>query len=131
MARALLLMTGGADVVSGIPIVMLKRLQASPAVKIIRKTGFRTIYVGLNMGMAPFKDIRVRQAVAHAIDTKALLEGVLGGIGTLGGGIESPVIDGAITLPPYPHDPAKAKQLLADAGLAQGFSIDFYVPTGR
>ena len=63
--------------------------------------------------------------------SKALLDGVLGGIGTLGGGIESPVIDGAIALPPYPHDPAKARQLLAEAGLPQGFPTDFYVPTGR
>src|SRR6185437_1616429 len=100
-------------------IIMLKRLQASPSVRIIRRTGFRTIYVGMNMAMTPFRDIRVRQAVAHAIDTKALLDGVLGGIGTLGGGIESPVIDGAIALPPYPHDPAKARQLLAEAGLPQ------------
>ena len=130
-ARTLLLLSGGADVITGVPTAMLGRLQSSPGVKMIRKTGYRTIYVGLNMAVKPFDDLRVRQAVAHAIDVKALLAGVLRGVGSLGGGLESPAIDGAARLAPYPFDPAASRRLLADSGHPDGFQTSFYVPTGR
>ena len=130
-ARTLLLLSGQADVITGIPTAMLPRLQSSASVKLLRKTGYRTIYVGLNMALKPFDNLRVRQAVAHAIDVKALLSGVLRGVGSLGGGLESPAINGAARLPPTPFDPALARQLLAEAGYPEGFSTSFYVPTGR
>lgn len=130
-ARVLLLMGGEADVISSVPTVMLKRLEASPAVKVVKKTGFRTIYVGLNNSLPPFNDRRVREAVAYAIDVKGLQRGVLSGVGRLGGGFESPVIAGAKDIPPRPHDPAKARKLLAEAGHPNGFQTTFYVPTGR
>ena len=130
-ARVLQLLSGEADVIASVPTVMLKRLEASSAVHVIRKTGFRTIYVGLNNAIAPFNDHRVREAVASAIDVQGLQRGVLSGVGKLGGGFESPVIGGAKEIPPRPHDPAKAKQLLAEAGFPNGFATSFYVPTGR
>jgi len=100
-------------------------------VKVLRKTGYRTIYVGLNNSLPPFNDRRVREAVAHAIDVQALQRGVLSGVGKLGGGFESPVIGGAKEIAPRPHDPAKARKLLAEAGHPNGFETSFYVPTGR
>ncbi|HMK78765.1 MAG TPA: ABC transporter substrate-binding protein [Xanthobacteraceae bacterium] len=130
-ARVLQLLSGEADVIASVPTVMLKRLEGSSAVQVIRKTGFRTIYVGLNNAIAPFNDRRVREAVAHAIDVTGLQRGVLSGVGELGGGFESPVIGGAKAFPPRAYDPAKAKQLLAQAGLPNGFATSFYVPTGR
>ena len=129
--RTLMLLSGQADVIAGVPTVMLPRLQSSPAVKVVRKTGYRTIYIGLNMAMKPFDDLRVRQAVAHAIDVKALLSGVLRGAGSLGGGLESPAINGAMQLPTYVFDPTLSRKLLAEAGLGQGFQTSLYVPTGR
>jgi peptide/nickel transport system substrate-binding protein len=130
-ARVLLLMSGEADVIASVPTVMLKRLESSSAVNVIKKTGYRTIYVGLNNSIPPFNDRRVREAVAHAIDVVGLQRGVLSGIGKLGGGFESPVIGGAKEIPPRAHDPAKAKKLLAEAGHPNGFETTFYVPTGR
>lgn len=130
-ARVLLLLSGEADVIASVPTVMLKRLEASSAVKVIRKTGYRTIYVGLNNSLPPFNDRRVREAVAHAIDVNALQRGVLSGVGKLGGGFESPVIGGAKEIAPRTYDPAKARKLLAEAGHPNGFETAFYVPTGR
>ena len=130
-ARVLLLLSGEADVIASVPTVMLKRLESSSAVKVIKKTGFRTIYVGLNNSLPPFNDRRVREAVAHGIDVKGLQRGVLSGVGKLGGGFESPVIAGAKDIPPRPHDPVKARKLLAEAGFPNGFETSFYVPTGR
>ena len=56
---------------------------------------------------------------------------MLSGVGKLGGGFESPVIGGAKEIAPRPHDPAKARKLLAEAGHPNGFETSFYVPTGR
>jgi peptide/nickel transport system substrate-binding protein len=130
-ARVLMLMSGEADVVSNVPPVMVNRLKSAPGVKIVEETGFRTIYVAFNFDMKPFGDLRVRQAIAHAIDTKALLSGVMNNIGTAGGGLESTVIPGSAKIDPYKFDPALSKKLLAEAGYPDGFSVDFYVPTGR
>jgi peptide/nickel transport system substrate-binding protein len=131
-ARTLLLLSGQADVISELPYVMVKKLGSLDAVRVLRKPGYRTIYIGMNLAVPPFNDLRVRQAIGYAIDKQALVQGVLSGIGTLGGSLESSVIEGtAKELPPYPYDPAKAKKLLAEAGYANGFSTEFLVPTGR
>jgi peptide/nickel transport system substrate-binding protein len=131
-ARVLQLLGGEADVIASVPPVMLPRLKSSRDVRVLQKTGFRTIYIGINTTVKPFDDPRVRQALAHAIDTEAIVKGVLGGIGTRGGGIESPVIAGAHkNLPPVKHDKALAKKLLAEAGLASGFPTTLYSTTGR
>ena len=131
-ARTLMLLSGQADVISGLPTMMVKRMESSGKVNVIRRTGYRTIYLGMNLAVKPLDDVRVRHAIAHAIDKAALVKGVLAGIGTLGGSYESSVIQGHDdSLPPYSYDVAQAKKLLAEAGHPNGFSIDFYVPTGR
>jgi peptide/nickel transport system substrate-binding protein len=130
-ARTLLLMGRQVDAVSGVSTILLPRLQSIPSVTLIRQIGYRTIYLGLNMAVKPFDDLRVRQAVAHAIDVKALLSGVLHDAGKVGGGLESPAIEGATDLPPYKFDPALGRKLLEEAGLKQGFQTSFWVPTGR
>ncbi len=131
-ARTLLLLSGQADVISELPYVMVKKLGSLDAVRVLRKPGYRTIYIGMNLAAKPFDDLRVRHAVGHAINKQALVQGVLSGIGTLGGSLESSVIEGtAKELQPYPYDPAKAKKLLAEAGYPNGFTTDFLVTTGR
>lgn len=130
-ARVLSLMSGEVDVISNVPTVMVERLQDAPGVELIKETGYRTIYVGLNLDMEPFDDPLVRQAVAHAIDTQSLLAGVMSGIGTAGGGMESTVIPGSADIAPYEYNPEKARELLAQAGFEDGFETEFYVPSGR
>ena len=76
-------------------------------------------------GRNPFKDLRVRQAVYHAINIDLIIQKVLRGQGVPTGGFLSTRVDGS--LPELdrrlPHDPAKAKALLAAAGYPNGFSI--------
>jgi peptide/nickel transport system substrate-binding protein len=129
--RVLLLLSDGADVVANVPPVMVSRLKTTTGVDIIQKTGFRTDFVAMNNAMKPFDDIRVRQAMTYAINTKALLQGVMSNIGTAGGGLTSTMVPGAATIAPYPFDPDKARALLTAAGLPKGFTTDFYVPVGR
>lgn len=130
--RVMLLLSGEADVIASVPTVLLDKLRQSKDVKVVREKGFRTIYIGLNNKVKPFDDIRVRKAVSHAIQPEAIVQGVLKGVGTLGGSFESPAIPGAIQgLKPYPYDPARTKKLLAEAGYPNGFTTSLYTPTGR
>ncbi|MDB4443962.1 glutathione ABC transporter substrate-binding protein [bacterium] len=131
-SRVMLLMSGEADVIASVPPVMLPKLKKTKGTHVMKKTGFRTIFIGLNNRVKPFDNLLVRRAVAHAIDTGAIHKGILGGIGTLGGGWESVVISGAHQgLKPRAYDPEKAKILLAEAGYPNGFETTFYTPTGR
>ena len=70
--------------------------------------------------------VEVRQAINYAIDRDAMLKAVAQGHGTVTGQIfpeTSPGYDAALN-DTYPFDPDKAKQLLADAGYADGFTLD-------
>lgn len=102
----------------------------------IPSTGFITF----NFGMDKFKDVRVRQALAQAIDIKPLVDVVFNGMGHETGALVPPELWGtASDLKPYTHDPAKAKALLAEAGYPDGFETKIwavpvsrpYMPNGR
>ncbi len=81
----------------------------------------------------PLADKRVRQALNYAVDKEGIFNSLLLGYGK--------VLDGQIpgsdafgynsNLKPYPYDPAKAKQLLAEAGYANGFEVKFDGSQGR
>jgi len=74
-------------------------------------------YLGFNLKRKPFDDIRVRQAIAYAVDRQEILDGVQLGLGET---IASPYKPGTFwvneKLKPRPFDPEKARTLLADAG---------------
>jgi peptide/nickel transport system substrate-binding protein len=69
----------------------------------------------------PFADARVRRAVNLAVDRKAIIEGILGGLGRPGTTAATSASYGFIELPPYRHDPAEARRLLSEAGYPNGF----------
>jgi peptide/nickel transport system substrate-binding protein len=128
----MLLMNGEADVIASVPPIMMPKLEKAKDTQVMKKTGFRTIFIGLNNIVKPFDNIKVREAAAYAINAQAIHKGILGGVGTLGGGWESVVISGAHQgLKPYPYDPERAKALLKEAGYPDGFTTTLYAPTGR
>ncbi len=79
-------------------------------------------YVGLNQEVVPqFKDKRVRQAIAMAIDKNRIVGEVLGGHNTVANGIVPPGVPGYRSdAPAFDFDPVTAKELLADAGFPDG-----------
>jgi ABC-type transport system substrate-binding protein len=130
--RVMALLSGGIDVAAAVPPMLIKKLEQSKDTKMLKQMGFRTVFLGMNNNIKPFNDVRVRKAVAHAVNLEAINNSVLSGIVTTGGGLESPVIPGAIqNLTPYPYDPSRAKKLLAEAGYPNGFTTIFYTTTGR
>jgi peptide/nickel transport system substrate-binding protein len=89
------------------------------------------IEMGLKADMAPFNDIRVRQAVSKAIDRQAVVDTVFFGLGWLSAGVTLPGVDWAIPEAEakqlFQRDVAAAKKLLADANLANGFEFELQV----
>jgi peptide/nickel transport system substrate-binding protein len=110
---------------------------APEALDAIRKDPRFTVVVGttegktimsLNDERKPFDDVRVRRALAYAIDRNALIE-ALGGYGKPIGSHYIPGDPGYIDLTgAYPYDPAKAKTLLAEAGVMLGTEIEIKLP---
>ncbi|MBI4319409.1 MAG: hypothetical protein HY675_13050 [Chloroflexi bacterium] len=85
------------------------------------------IGLGKNNQRKPFDDVRVRQAVSHAIDTDAIVKNVMLGAGKPQSTILTPGVFGYNpNLPVYKYDPNRAKQLLTEAGYPNGFDADFY-----
>jgi peptide/nickel transport system substrate-binding protein len=85
--------------------------------------------MAVNQRRKPFDDVRVRRALAMAIDRKALIDGAMYGYGTPIGSHFAPYekaykdLTGA-----YPYDPVKAKALLAEAGYPNGFKATLKLP---
>lgn len=91
--------------------------------------GLITRFMGMKSDVEPFDDPRVREAVTLAIDRDAMLEGLFAGISTPATGILSPSVNHATeNILDYSHDPDRARALLAEAGLPDGFEVTFSVP---
>lgn len=86
----------------------------------------------LNNAVEPLNDVRVRQALSYAIDVDAVLDLTADGHGTKLGSSMYPAFtkyfDDSLT-DYYAYDPEKAKELLAEAGYADGFDLDITVPS--
>jgi ABC-type transport system substrate-binding protein len=100
-------------------------MQKDKRVKVQDVAGRAMTSVRMNCAMKPFDDIRVRRAFNHAIDRSRLNQALLFGTGTEAASIIPPIV---ASYDPsffeYPHDPAKARALLAEAGHAGGLEID-------
>lgn len=89
-------------------------------------------YVGMHQANKPFDDLRVRQAIAYAIDKDAIIEAFYGDLGSVAAEFIPPAMFGHSGLEAYPYDPEKAKALLAEAGYPNGFDTQFwYMPVSR
>jgi peptide/nickel transport system substrate-binding protein len=89
-------------------------------------------YLHLNRTRAHFDDARVRQALNYAIDREAILNAVYLGYGHASSQYYAPEFEPGYVEgmdDRYPYDPDKARELLAEAGLADGFAFDLLVPS--
>jgi peptide/nickel transport system substrate-binding protein len=85
--------------------------------------------LSLNNRRSPLNDLRVRQAIAHALDRKAIIDGAMFGYGTPIGSHFPPRNPAYVDLTgQYPHDVTRAKQLLAEAGYPKGFELSLKLP---
>ncbi|MCC7104048.1 MAG: hypothetical protein IT307_02815 [Chloroflexi bacterium] len=134
-ARVAALKTGRADVITLVPISDIESIKSDQNLEVLGQAGMRGMYIQINTVKydTPLKELKVRQALNYGVDKDTLIKTVLGGYGAvLRGSIVTPGYFGYNgKLEPYPYDPAKAKQLLADAGFPNGFETSLTTTSGR
>ncbi len=124
------LLSGDVDAFpNGVPPENLPQFQADARFTVdVGLTEGKTL-LSINNGKKPFNDVRVRRAIAYAIDRKAIIDGAEFGYGVPIGSHFSTLNPAYVDLTGiYPHDPAKAKALLAEAGYPDGFRASLKLP---
>ncbi|KAF1021984.1 MAG: Glutathione-binding protein GsiB [Paracidovorax wautersii] len=144
-ARVASLLSGDVDLIEDPPTDDLERLKKDSKLSVVTKSSNRVIYVALDQngeqtstlqdagGKNPLLDRRVRQALSLAIDRQALVDRIMGGVATPAAQLLPPPMFGTSKnlVKAEKADPARAKQLLAEAGYPNGFSITLGTPNGR
>ena len=130
------LLAGELDLIQIPPYWALEQIRSNPDLKLAYKTKLHTMFFGLDQGSAelrssnvkgrnPFKDRRVREAMAYAMDMRSALHDLMGELFIPAGMIAAPGVNGYISeldQPPVRHL-ERAKALLAEAGYPDGFSV--------
>jgi peptide/nickel transport system substrate-binding protein len=122
--------TGGVDIAVDIPPDQLARVDRMSTAEVKRVATGRRVFVGFRNDSAPFTDVRVRQAINYAVNWDAIKTSLLSNSGERLSSIVVPPNNNP-DVKSYPYDPETAKQLLAQAGLADGFSTVLATPAGR
>jgi peptide/nickel transport system substrate-binding protein len=130
-ARTAALLSGAVQVVGPVSLDQASMVASAPGVHVVWTDSLARERLAIRHDVKPFDDLRVRQAVAHAIDKNAIIKNILGGhavpihgpLVPLEWGYDKNLKD------PYPYNPARARELLAEAGHPNGFAVDFeYAP---
>ncbi len=130
--RTAALRNGEVDLITTVPPTLGRELERVSGVKVQRVPSTWQIYLGLNALKKPLADVRVRQALNYASDVETLIRTVLDGNGRRQAGPFTPAMFGYDpSVKGYAHDPAKARQLLAEAGYPDGLEITLDAPAGR
>lgn len=105
------------------------QFQRDPRFRVVVGASEGKVILGINNTRAPFNDVRVRRALSYAIDRDALIQGAMFGFGQPIGSHYSRQAPGYVDLTELsPHDPAKARALLAEAGYPNGIDVTLRLP---
>ncbi|MBI2886236.1 MAG: ABC transporter substrate-binding protein [Chloroflexi bacterium] len=133
--RAAAMRVGEIDFAANFPPSFMDDLERAGGHKLIKNPAGNTITIRINKlrdtdpstgKTNPFLDKRVRQAMSYSIDRDAIISKILNGVGEKIAMLFPDDFGYDPELKPYPYDPSKAKQLLAEAGFPNGFDTTFY-----
>ncbi|MFJ5381138.1 glutathione ABC transporter substrate-binding protein GsiB [Cupriavidus sp. CER94] len=124
--RSAVMQTGEADFAFSIPFEQAAVLKASPKVDLIDSPSIIQRYLSLNTTVKPFNDPKVRQAINYAINKEALAKVAFAGHAVPADGVVPHGVDYAEKLGPWPYNPAKARELLKEAGYPNGFETTLW-----
>jgi peptide/nickel transport system substrate-binding protein len=131
--RIAALFAGEIQVARGIPPELVDRLKSRSDFHVVKTGSIEPMFVAMNPTFKPWDDVRVRQAVAHAIDRDLIIKRLLGGLAERLDGPFGPnqfCYNGPIKTTAY--DPALSKKLLAEAGYQNGGpEIELFSANGR
>ena len=122
--RMAMLKRGEVDIAYLLDVPQAEEVRRDPALKLAFSGGIAVFFLDFLDQWdpkSPWHDKRVRLAANYALDRRALSEAETLGASKPAGSFIPPQFEFALPFEPYPYDPAKAKQLLAEAGYPNGF----------
>jgi ABC-type transport system substrate-binding protein len=132
--RVAAIQTGEVDIVGRLSSEEAKALLGLQGVQVIRYPVTRVYYIAFNnmtTGLdQPTMDANVRLAMNYAVDVQTIIDSIFEGFAKQSTGFVATGEMGYGAVQPFPYDPDKAKSLLAEAGYADGFTMDMACPAG-
>ena len=139
-ARIAALLSGEVDIIDAVPPTEIETVKARKGISLVSGLTTRLTHLqmdvvrddspwitdenGVHITRNPLKDTRVREALSLMINRDLLVKRIAGGLGEPAGQIVPPGLGGYDpTITPDPYDPARAKQLLIEAGYPNGFGL--------
>jgi peptide/nickel transport system substrate-binding protein len=116
------LKTGGVDMLMGVPTDFLSKIQEEKSMKLVTIPGTEVMYMPINTAVEPFTDIKVREAVALAVNQKEIMTSLFGGLGAVANNfLISSMLEAKIN-PKFniSYNPEQSRKLLDDAGWKVG-----------
>jgi peptide/nickel transport system substrate-binding protein len=129
------MMAGSVDFIRLVPPDQIPAIEGSGKAYITTAPIIRVIFINFDVagraGPGITQNVKVREAISHAIDVDGIITHVLGGRGLKLGTVVNPMKFGYDpSIKPVPYDPAKSKQLLGEAGIAPGTKLEFMTYSG-
>lgn len=139
--RVAALLAGDVDLIEAPPVQDLERIEKS-GFKVVKGLSNRIIYLHMDQegdtpgvsgtdGKNPFLDAKVRAAFSKAINRKAIVDRIMGGVAQAAGELLPAPMFGTLGREPEAYDPEAAKKLLTEAGYPNGFEVTLGTPNDR
>jgi peptide/nickel transport system substrate-binding protein len=129
--RIVALDKGEVDIITNVPPDQVKAIENGRLTRVVTTPATRFVAFNMNSTQPPLSDKRVRQALHYALDVNAIVKNLFGGQGKpFSGGLADTDFGYNAALKPYPYDAARARQLLADAGYANGIDVTLHAGMG-
>jgi len=129
--RMLKLRSGELDIAASVPFNMINTLEKAKNVDIVVSDVLRSDFILLNTTRKPFDDVRVRRALNLAVNKEQIIQTILFGMGKVAKSTLPIMRYYNHDIEPYTYNPAKAKELLAQAGFPDGFKSTMLVVSGE
>lgn len=111
------------------PADAVSQVEGNPQLKVVIGSTEGETILAMNNKKPPLDNLKVRQAISYALDREAIIDGASGGLGQPIGSHVSPSSKAYVDLTGrYPHDAAKARKLLKEAGFENGFKTTLKLP---
>nr|WP_281352520.1 ABC transporter substrate-binding protein [Phytoactinopolyspora alkaliphila] len=127
-SRITALHNGEIDAMSTIPPDQVGEVDSADGIVYETGPSFTYYFIWFNQYQEPFDDVRVRQAMWHAVNVEGIVNDLFGDMASLAGAPIAQAVFGAPALEHYPYDPDRARQLLTEAGYPDGFETEIHWP---
>ncbi|KAB8183573.1 ABC transporter substrate-binding protein [Nonomuraea phyllanthi] len=127
-ARITALNNDEVDVLASIPPDQVAEVSGVDGIKYGTGPSYNYYFIWFNQNNKPFDNVKVRQAMLHAIDIKSVVGDLFGDLGTVARSPITQSVFGSTQLEPYSYDPDLAKKLLAEAGYPNGINTTIQWP---